>query len=315
MAFYQRLAGTLRNVLRRTRSGRSAFEVKEADSEQAVADYWTSHNVTMHRRFASASESLDYLSWRNDQYFNYIDLMPVSGEDGRVVLDYGCGPGNDLAGFAAFGSPQRLIGMDVSASSLAEAKARLDLHRSDVELHLLEPGSSRIPLPDASVDVIHCSGVLHHIPEPEETLTEFRRVLRPEGRLQLMVYNRQSLWFHLYCAYHIQILQGRYSGESLEEVFRKSTDGENCPVSRAYRPQEIIELARRAGLDVHLRGVAIAAFEMSLFETRYAAIMDLRLPAECRTFLSALELDERGLARSGAHCAGIDACFAGGLAR
>jgi hypothetical protein len=38
----------------------------------AVADYWTQHNVAQHHAFASAQHSLDYFHWRNDQYFPYI---------------------------------------------------------------------------------------------------------------------------------------------------------------------------------------------------------------------------------------------------
>ena len=66
-------------------------------------------------------ESERYLEWRNDQYFKYDELMPVTGKDGRVILDYGCGPGHDLVGFGLRSKPTRLIGMDVSTSSLAEA--------------------------------------------------------------------------------------------------------------------------------------------------------------------------------------------------
>ena len=45
------------------------------------ADYWTSHNVTNHRGFPSAKASLDYFHWRNAQYYPYIDLMPVTGQE------------------------------------------------------------------------------------------------------------------------------------------------------------------------------------------------------------------------------------------
>ena len=31
--------------------------------------------------------------------------MPVNQADGLVVLDYGCGPGNDLVGFGHFSNP------------------------------------------------------------------------------------------------------------------------------------------------------------------------------------------------------------------
>jgi len=281
------------------------------DKMDSVASYWNQHNVTTHRSFPSVEESLKYFDWRNDQYFDYITHMPVSGHDGLIVLDYGCGPGDDLVGFSTYSRPARLIGMDVSPSSIEEARARLALHKSDVELVLLRPDAGRLPLPDASVDLIHCSGVLHHIADPRPVLCEFRRVLRKSGRIQVMVYNWASLWMHLYCAYQLQIVGGGYSNESLDEVFRKSTDGEACPVSRAYEVNEFISLGKETGFDMQLRGVAVSAFEMSLLATRFVAIMDERLPSTSRKFLSTLSFDNRGLPVYGKYHAGIDACFAG----
>lgn len=277
----------------------------------SVASYWNQHNVTLHRRFASAEESLEYFDWRNDQYFDYITHMPVRGHDALVVLDYGCGPGDDLVGFGAHSKPSRLIGMDVSPTSVAEARARLQLHQSNAEVLVLRPEAGTLPLPDASVDLVHCSGVLHHIADPMPILREFRRVLRKTGRIQVMVYNRASLWMHLYCAYHLRLVSGAHAGETLDEVFRRSTDGEQCPVSRAYDADEFIALARDAGFEMQLRGVAVSAFEMSLLPTRFAAIMDERLPPMSRKFLAALQFDDRGLPVYRAYHAGIDACFGG----
>lgn len=65
------------------------------------------------------------------------------------MLDYGCGPGNDLVGFGVYSKPARLIGMDVSVSSLDEAKHRLALHGIEAELHKIDVGMARVPLDDA----------------------------------------------------------------------------------------------------------------------------------------------------------------------
>src|SRR5579884_4212464 len=99
-----------------------------AIKKRSITKYWSGHNVTSHAKFTTAQESLDYFHWRNSQYFNYIQLMPVIHQDNKVILDFGCGPGNDLVGFGHYSTSKRLIGMDVSQSSLKEAKERLQLH-------------------------------------------------------------------------------------------------------------------------------------------------------------------------------------------
>jgi SAM-dependent methyltransferase len=45
--------------------------------------------------------------------------------------------------------------------------------------------SAQIPVPDASFDVVLCTEVLEHHPEPIKVVREFARVLRPQGRLLL----------------------------------------------------------------------------------------------------------------------------------
>lgn len=275
-----------------------------------VEEYWTDHNVTLHRTYASAEESFADVCWRNAQYFRYIDLMPVTGADGLSVLDFGCGPGYDLVGFATESKPKRLIGIDVSSSSLAEAKARLALHGVTAELHRHDALKSPLPIADASVDLVHSSGVLHHMPAMEVALAELRRVLKPGGQAQFMVYHADSLWVHLYVAFERQILQGLDLDLDLIEAFQKSTDGPDCPISRCYTQTQFTNIASAVGFQFDSFGVAVSAWEMSLLPKRFAAIMDARLPAQSRDFLVGLTFDERGLplTRAGVH-AGIDACF------
>lgn len=282
--------------------------VKPLGSKE-TSQYWTGHNVTLHHQFSNASESLEYFHWRNDQYFNYINLMPVSGQDGKSVLDYGCGPGHDLVGFGVFSKPQRLVGIDLSPSSLAEAKHRLGVHGINVELIQLKPGDTRLPLDDNSFDYIHSSGVLHHTPDPAGLLREFSRILKPGGVARTMVYNYDSLWVHLYVAYHRTILQNLYAEENIRDQFRRSTDGEDCPISNCYRPAEWMSLCDQAGFHVEFTGAAVSMHEMSLLSSRYVAVQDRRLRAESRKFLLELHFDELGYPLWNGQYAGIDACY------
>lgn len=274
-----------------------------------TASYWTSHNVTGHERFANSAASLEHLHWRNAQYFNYIELMPVSGHDGQVVLDLGCGPGNDLVGLGVFSSPARLVGADVSITALDEARERAALHGLSVELAALPRTSAELPYEDASIDYIHCSGVLHHVADAEASLRECRRLLRPGGEMRVMVYNYESLWVHLYVAYVKQTLEGAYADLDIHSAFARTTDGPECPVSRAYVPADFLRMARDTGFRGEFLGASVSMWEMNLLPRRFEAVMDRRLVREHRDFLLGLELDRLGYPLHRGHHAGIGSCF------
>lgn len=294
---------------------RTAFAAKKGVSNTTVASYWTDHNVTNHLLYENSAESLEYFHWRNAQYYRYIELMPVSGYDNKAVLDYGCGPGHDLVGFGVYSRPVSLVGADLSATSLAEAGRRLSLHGISANLIRIDPVATELPFQDESFDHIHSSGVLHHTADPLGVLKEFKRVIRPGGTVNIMVYNYHSLWVHLYVAYIRGILESKHSNKDLKQQFTHSTDGEDCPISNCYLPEEWIDLCREAGLSMKLSGAAVSVFEMSIVGKRFAALMDRRLSSESRDFLAALVFDERQLPLYNGNHAGIDACFSGGVSK
>ena len=182
--------------------------------------------------------------------------------DGEVVLDYGCGPGDDTVGLLLYSGASQVIGVDISARALALARRRIALHAIDERrVHLIRIGDAGpvIPLDDSSVDVVHCSGVLHHTSDPGSILREFHRILKPQGRAQVMVYNRDSVWFDLYTAYVRMINEGVFAEISVEEAFARNTDGPECPISRRYRPAEFLALAHGAGFEGDFAGNNLSA--------------------------------------------------------
>lgn len=80
----------------------------------------------------------------------------------RKVLDYGCGVGRVLIGFAK--ESERALGVDVSRSMLAEARRNAEA-RGLTNVDLAEPPSLASEAPD--FDLVHCGMVLQHIPRRE----------------------------------------------------------------------------------------------------------------------------------------------------
>lgn len=258
----------------------------------AVDDYWSNHTVNS-TPFARADESLAYLDYRFDEYPLFRELMGIYGNhDGEIVLDYGCGPGNDVVGFLAHTNASKVIGIDVSEKALNLARHRLSLHDfAEGRFKLIQVSDSKpnIPLPDSSVDYIYCEGVLHHTSDPQAILKEFHRILKPNGTACIMVYNRNSIWFHLYTAYYKMIIENKFSGLSAEQAFQKNTDGEHCPVARCYLPDEFIALCSAAGFNCDYKGGYLSKTELDAL-ARYweAAVKSTSLAFEHRDFLTQL---------------------------
>lgn len=275
----------------------------------SMQEYWTAHNVTLHAEYASIAESLRALQHRNNQYPGYIDLMPVSGQDRKVVVDFGCGPGNDLVGFAHYSKPSRLIGIDISTTSLEQARKRLDLHGAHAELIHVPYGTYDLPLESESVDYLHCSGVLMLLDEPIRLLHEFRRVLRPGGELRLMVYNYDSVWLHLYVAYVLQLENGIYADVDVRKAFSRTTDGEYCPRVDVWNADDMSAMAQQTGFSSEFLGAAPSLWELHLLPLRFKAALNPALAEEHREYLMSLTFDAHGFPLFQNRRTGIDGCY------
>lgn len=272
-------------------------------------EYWTQHTVERPNQFQSAKESLNWFYWRSLQYIGLLDLLPVNNVSDKVVLDYGCGPGHDLVGFSHFSLPKKLIGIDISSTAIEASKQRLALHNYNVDLILINEDEAILPLEDESVDVIHSSGVLHHVKDLNKVIKEFYRVLKPSGYCQIMVYNYDSIFMHLYIAYLKMIKEGLYKELTKTEAFSKLTDGPDCPISKCYKSQEFINEISKLDFNCEYLGAAIYAYEMIWMNKRYEALLNKELDLESRLFLHDLTIDHRGYPVYKNTIAGIDACY------
>jgi SAM-dependent methyltransferase len=102
------------------------------------------------------------------------------------VLVAGCG--TSQAATQALRLPNaRITGIDVSATSISHTLAlKRKYHLANLEVHQLP--IERVDELGQTFDLVVCTGVLHHLPDPLRGLGALRAVLRPSGALHLMVY-------------------------------------------------------------------------------------------------------------------------------
>jgi ubiquinone/menaquinone biosynthesis C-methylase UbiE len=107
---------------------------------------------------------------------------PAKIGPGLAIGDFGCGPGHAAMEFARRVGPSGHVhAFDINAEFVrrAKAKARENGFGNRISVHLLE--DARLPVPDASLDRVIARNTIIYVSDPVETLTEFRRVLRPGG--------------------------------------------------------------------------------------------------------------------------------------
>jgi SAM-dependent methyltransferase len=103
---------------------------------------------------------------------------------GGTVLDVGCGPGPLTASLAeAVGSDGLVLGVDVSEPMLRRAVRT----EAGPQAGFLRADAQNLPLRDETVDAVISIAVLQLIPDPAAALAQMHRVLRPGGRLALLV--------------------------------------------------------------------------------------------------------------------------------
>jgi len=102
---------------------------------------------------------------------------------GGRILEVGVGTGISLPDYSR---SNRLCGVDISEPMLRKAQQRVgELGLPNVE-GLWVMDAEHLSFPDASFDVVVAQYVITTVPNPEATLDEFARVLKPGGEIVLV---------------------------------------------------------------------------------------------------------------------------------
>jgi len=121
---------------------------------------------------------------------------------GGRLLEVGCGAGRYLDLMRALGW-ENVVGVDFSRKAVDQARDVLGLEVYCGELREVE-------LEPDSFDAVSLSHTLEHVPDPVEFLRDIRQVMKPGGRLAIVVPNVESLASRTYSDYWLGLEPPRH---------------------------------------------------------------------------------------------------------
>jgi arsenite methyltransferase len=188
---------------------------------------------------------------------------------GEVVLDLGSGGGIDaLLSAKRVGPTGRVYGLDTTDQMLALAR-RNAAEAGAGNVEFLKGDMERIPLPDASVDVIISNCVINLSADKGQVLREAYRVLRPGGRFavsdvvvrgEIPAEIRRSMELWVGC------IAGALEEREFEALLRDAGfEDPSLEPTRIYDPEDARSFLEEAGLDVEAFSETVAGRIMAAF--------------------------------------------------
>jgi ubiquinone/menaquinone biosynthesis C-methylase UbiE len=147
------------------------------------------HDQTRDRASAANLDSDTYEQfYGNKKYYQatsrskrFVEAWIARNVPGKVFLDYACGNGAQAITAAKLGA-RLSVGIDISRTSIENARADARLAGVEANTRFVQADAENTRLPDGAVDVVLCSGMLHHL-DLSYALPELRRILAKGGKI------------------------------------------------------------------------------------------------------------------------------------
>jgi demethylmenaquinone methyltransferase/2-methoxy-6-polyprenyl-1,4-benzoquinol methylase len=165
-------------------------------------------------------------------------LLPPTGtaKPGSIVLDVAAG----TAGVSlqiANRTAARVIGLDLTDQMLRQGALNVAAEGAGGHVSLVNARAEQLPLADASVDALTFTYLLRYVSDPQATLAELARVVRPGGTVASLEFNvpTSAFWRFWWRAYTWLVLPlgglitggrqwyevGRFLGPSIAGHYRR----------------------------------------------------------------------------------------------
>ncbi len=150
---------------------------------------------SIHDNWESMYRDNPLLDRRNDDIMDRI-LSLVQPPEGAKFLDAGCGVGDHTARIVRRGYD--CLGVDISPTILERAERRMAAMGLGGRARFRCIALEDLGQSNEAFDVIHCRGVLMHIPAWKEALRNLCSVLRPGGHIAVLENNVRSPYVQMH---------------------------------------------------------------------------------------------------------------------
>jgi len=167
-------------------------ELRQNISKSMVRDYWDK-NPCGAKNCPYKLGTQEFFQWtrrRREALEPFIDACAQFDQwANKKVLEIGCGLGVDSLKFAR--GRAQLTAIDLSQQAVALTKQRL--MQADLTAEVVTADAEKLGLVDNQFDFVYSWGGLHHTSDLMSAIDEVERVLKPGGKLCIMLYHRKSL--------------------------------------------------------------------------------------------------------------------------
>lgn len=120
----------------------------------------------------------------------YEIIKGLNIERGKIVADIGCGIGYFTIPFAKhLGEQGKVYAVDINPLMLAETNKRAEEEKL-TNVEIVQSSENSFKLNDSSVDFIFTSTVFHEVDSPKDFLDECKRILRKDGTIAILDWNK-----------------------------------------------------------------------------------------------------------------------------
>lgn len=227
-------------------------------TKKEIQNFWNNHPLGSYE-IPFVKGSKNYFKGlnkiRNSSSRFVMDFYEFKKNEGKKVLDVGCGPGWITKGYAK--AKAKITSVDLSSNSVFMAKQHLAYFNLKSNFNVAD--AENLPFKNNSFDFVCSDGVLHHTADTKKGVQEVYRVLKPGGKAVISFYYKNFIIYSklFFITKILMSLLQVKTPQGIKEVLKltpeelvRMYDGAQNPQGIAFSKNECRQIFLEAGFKI-----------------------------------------------------------------